>query len=72
MKRDTGLQNFHGNAIDTSSGLCVLWSKEVDLSIHLYASYFIEFQVFDSTKNITWVGIGVYANCDDNVESKTK
>lgn len=35
---------------NTSDNLCVSWDEDVDLTIRLPTSYFIEFQVYDSVK----------------------
>lgn len=65
LKWVTSLHNLYNvNVNNTSNGSCVLWSEEVDLFIHLSALYFIQFQVFDNEKNITWVGFRVHTKCE--------
>lgn len=60
------LLNLYGvYAINTNSGLCILWDEDADLTIKLFAYYFIEFQVYNNVKDTTWMDFGVYANCDN-------
>lgn len=53
LKQVTGLQNMYSlDSTNSSRGLCALWSQEIDVSIGLSLSYFIEFQVLDSVQGV--------------------